>query len=294
VVSEDKPASSQNAGFDALQGMADLWRRSGQSFFAAQQKFLTDVSEQIKAAGQSASPLTFTAFKNEAERLATSSRALFDAWTSATQLSTASDAASRRQDGNRAAGQLLGRIFDPSLWLSATGGMDQGLDRLAEGPRLADVFDTERRFLAVFQAWLSVRGRGYEHNSLMLQAWTRAITEFSKALNQKAEKNEKLESSRELLTLWVEVANTVLLETQRSDAYLESQSKLLRASTDLRLAQQDVAEFYSEMFAVPTRTEIDDVHKSVTELRRELRALKRSGKAGVLHKGNFKGREAKQ
>jgi hypothetical protein len=51
---------------------------------------------------------------------------------------------------------------------------------------------------------------------------------------------------------------------------------VLKASTDLRLAQRKVAEFYSEMYGYPTRAELDDVHKAVTELRRELRALKRS------------------
>jgi class III poly(R)-hydroxyalkanoic acid synthase PhaE subunit len=154
--------------------------------------------------------------------------------------------------------------------------MDQGLDRVAEGPRLADLFDTERRFLAVFNAWVAVRRRGYEHNSLMLQAWIRATSQFSRALNEKAETGEKLESVRDLLTIWVETANTALLEMQRTEPYLESQRELVNASTQLRLAQQEVGQFYSELFAVPTRTEIDDVHRAVTELRREVRALKRT------------------
>ena len=81
---------------------------------------------------------------------------------------------------------------------------------------------------------------------------------------------------RAFLTLWGETANEVLLETQRSEAFLETQREVLKASTDLRLAQRTVAEFYSEMFGYPTRAELDDVHKTVTELRRELRALKRS------------------
>jgi hypothetical protein len=86
---------------------------------------------------------------------------------------------------------------------------------------------------------------------------------------------EALGSWRELLALWVETANTALLETQRSEAYLKSQRKILMASTDLRLAQQEIATFYSEMFGYPTREELDDVHRTVTELRRELRALQR-------------------
>src|SRR3712207_3299066 len=76
--------------------------------------------------------------------------------------------------------------------------------------------------------------------------------------------------------MWGETANTVFLEMQRSDAFLSTQRELLKASTDLRLAQRSVAEFYSEMFGYPTRAELDDVHRAVTELRRELRIMKRS------------------
>ena len=85
-------------------------------------------------------------------------------------------------------------------------------------------------------------------------------------------------SWREVLALWVETANTALLETQRSESYLKSQREILKASTDLRLAQQEIAAFYSEMFGYPTRAELDDVHRTVTELRRELRALQRAGR----------------
>src|SRR4029453_5014005 len=102
---------------------------------------------------------------------------------------------------------------------------------------------------------------------------------LAKRLNERAEKGEALESWREVLALWVETANEVLLETQRSEAFLTTQRDLIKASGDLRLAQQDLAEFYSEMFGYPTRTELDDVHRTVTELRRELRAFKRPSRA---------------
>jgi polyhydroxyalkanoate synthase subunit PhaE len=111
----------------------------------------------------------------------------------------------------------------------------------------------------------------------MLDAWTRAAGAFAKRLNERTERGEPpLDSVRAFLTLWGETANEILLETQRSDTFLETQREVLNASTDLRLAQRKVAEFYSEMFGYPTRAELDDVHKAVTELRRELRALKRS------------------
>jgi hypothetical protein len=62
---------------------------------------------------------------------------------------------------------------------------------------------------------------------------------------------------------------------QRSESFLKSQREMLKSSTDLRLAQRELAEFYSETYGYPTRAELDDVHRTVTELRRELRALKR-------------------
>ena len=124
-----------------------------------------------------------------------------------------------------------------------------------------------------------MRRHSLEHNKVMLEAWMKAAGAFAKTLNERAERGETLESSREVMALWVETANEVLLETQRSDAFLKTQRDLLKASTDLRLAQQELAEFYSEMFGYPTRTELDDVHKTVTELRRELRAFKRESRA---------------
>src|SRR3712207_4670440 len=127
-----------------------------------------------------------------------------------------------------------------------------------------------------------MRRRSLEHNKVMLEAWMKAAGAFARTLNERAEKGETLESWREVLALWVETANLVLLETQRSEAFLKTQRDVLKASTDLRLAQQEVAEYYSEMFGYPTRAELDDVHKVVTELRRELRAIKRQTRASSV------------
>ncbi len=71
---------------------------------------------------------------------------------------------------------------------------------------------------------------------------------------------------------------------QRSERHLDSQARLLKASTELRLAQQEVAEYYGQMFGLPTRTELDDVHKTLTEMRRELRATQRQLRAASAPK----------
>ena len=51
---------------------------------------------------------------------------------------------------------------------------------------------------------------------------------------------------------------------------------MTRSSTEYRLAEREIAEAFCEMHHIPTRTEMDEMQKAVTELKRELRAVRRS------------------
>jgi class III poly(R)-hydroxyalkanoic acid synthase PhaE subunit len=256
--------------------LAELWGQGGRSFVAAQQKMLDDMAERFSKATEGVPAVGETqAFDPQA--FAQANEAFGRLWSSALDLSkTFARNLQQGREPDPLVSGLIGRIFDPSAFFAGADGMDAALNRIAQGPRLADMWNTERRLLNVFNAWTAVRRRSLEHNTVMLEAWLQAAGSFAKMLNEKADRNETLGSWREVLAQWVETANTVLLETQRSEPYLKSQRELLKASTDLRLAQQEVAEFYSDMFGYPTRAELDDVHKALTELRREVRALERA------------------
>ena len=246
---------------------------------AAQQSLLRDMAERLSKAGTEGAPIGGETNLFDPQAVAQANEAFGRLWSSALELSqTFARNLQQGKEPDPLVSALLGRIFDPSAWFAGTDGMDAALNRLAQGPRLADLWNTERQMLTVFSAWTALRRRSLEHNTVMLEAWLLAASSFAKILNEKADRNEVLESWREVLALWVETADNVLLETQRSDAYLKSQRELLKASTDLRLAQQEIAEFYSQMFGYPTRAELDDVHKALTELRREVRALERTGR----------------
>ena len=63
--------------------------------------------------------------------------------------------------------------------------MDQALQRMAEGPRLADLWDTERKMLTLFNAWTALRRRSLEHNTVMLEAWLQAAGNVRQAPERK-------------------------------------------------------------------------------------------------------------
>ena len=259
-----------------MKTMAELWGRGGKDFAAAQQNFL---SAMAKAASGDAALGTIPPAMFDPQGLSQESAAFSKLWSAALEMSqTISRNLQGGEKQNPVVEELLGRIFDPRAWFSGPDGIDQALQRMAEGPRLADVWDSERKMLTVFNTWATLRRRSIEHNTVMLEAWIQAAGKFAKDLNERADRKEALGSWRDVLALWVETANTTLLEMQRSDPYLKSQREILKASTDLRLAQQEMARFYSEMFGYPTREELDDVHRTVTDLRRELRALQRANR----------------
>jgi polyhydroxyalkanoate synthase subunit PhaE len=260
--------------FESMQALADLWGKGAEAMASA-------YPPDAKAVADGMSKAFGIGYTSDTTGVEEARRSFDQAWTAAQSLSSSLSEGLQRGAG---AGQsdpvvtaMLAKIFDPRGWMSATNEVDEALQRMAEGPRLADLWNVERQFAEVFRAWTGLRQRSFEHNKVMLGAWTRAAGAFARRLNERTERGEPpLDSVRAFLTLWGETANEILLETQRSDAFLQTQREVLKASTDLRLAQRKVAEFYSEMYGYPTRAELDDVHKAVTELRRELRALKRS------------------
>jgi hypothetical protein len=259
-----------------MQALAEMWGRSGKDFAAAQQNLFMDMARHFTPGVLPEQGAVQPSFF-DTQAFTQASAAFSKLWSSALELSQSlMHQVDQGRKGDPIVGEVLAKLFDPRAWFSNIGGMDEVLQRMAEGPQLADLWNSERKLLDVFNAWAALRRRSIEHSTVMLETWMQAAGAFAKTLNEKADRKEALGSWRDVLALWVETANTTLLETQRSERYLQSQREILKASTDLRLAQQEVAAFYSEVFGYPTRTELDDVHRTVTELRRELRALRRT------------------
>ena len=173
-----------------------------------------------------------------------------------------------------AAGDWL-RIWSDSQksLFEAWGGGMAGLEKLTEGPAYATLLNLDKKMLNVQK--LSVeRSRDAERYWGLVQgAWNRAAERFSKALAQPGA--EPIRNGREMMDLWLATVNKALLELHRSDEFIEAQRRMTRTASDYRLAEREIAESFCEAHHIPPRTEMDEMQRTVTELRRELRALKR-------------------
>jgi hypothetical protein len=178
--------------------------------------------------------------------------------------------------GAGADAEAMRKLFDPAEWKRAGSHFDMGLEKLTEGPTYATLWDLDRKMLGLQKLWVERAKDVEEYWAVMQRAWTKALERFMKAAGDS--KGEPIKSGRQLLDLWLSTANKALLEMHRSEEFLEVQRRMTRSSTEYRLAEREIAEAFCEVHHIPTRTEVDELQKTVVELRREIRALKAKGR----------------
>lgn len=258
-----------------LKALTDFWSAQATTMLGMQQTVARSMAEGMQAmvAGGQASG---SAEATSSPELAQAGEAMAQLWSAATGLSTElAGRLTQVNDGSGAASEMLERIANPRYWLAGTPEMDDVLARMVDGPRLADLFDVERRYGNVMRRWTELRRTGFEHQRVLLESWMQTSHKFMTELAGRSGADGKPLEIKQVVALWTEIGNRQMLETQRSDAFLRTQRDTIRASTELRIAQAELSEHIGKQYGLPTRTEMDDVHRTMTEMRRELRRTRR-------------------
>ena len=155
------------------------------------------------------------------------------------------------------------------------------LQSIADGPKFADLATPQHDAAETWRETLDYTQAATDMGKVMQDAWVKTLARFNETHSIEDLKAQDPDAA---MNAWLDAANHELLETQRSGEYLDAQRRMIRSSMEIKARQKDIAEAWSEMYQMPTRTEIDDLTKIVHELRRELRKVKRelaSLKAGL-------------
>lgn len=177
-------------------------------------------------------------------------------------------------EGEGIAGETLKRMLDPGQFLYAgSDEINQTIQKLVEGPEFADIGTLERQALRATREWLTLREAGAEYRLITAKAWTTAFERFAKEVG--TDPGQLSAGPRALTDRWLAIANAELMATQRTDEFLAAQRKLLRAGVEYRIRERAMIEVWCETHSIPTRTEVDDLHKTVHLMRREMRELRK-------------------
>jgi polyhydroxyalkanoate synthase subunit PhaE len=127
-----------------------------------------------------------------------------------------------------------------------------------------------------FALWLENQQLAAAYQLLIGEAWVDAFQALMQKLIDMAQKGETLTDQRHLLRIWVEVADEVFIELFHSDAYAKAQSAYVNSNMALRRQQRELLEVWLRDNDMPTRSDVDEAHHQIYQLRKEMKALKKS------------------
>jgi class III poly(R)-hydroxyalkanoic acid synthase PhaE subunit len=151
----------------------------------------------------------------------------------------------------------------------------QSLARLVGSPNLGISREFNEKLQLGFDAWVSWQLATMEYQGVLSDIWDQAFDGFKETLLSMAEKGEKVETLRDFVLLWTRGAEKVFTEAFRTETYVLAQGKMLNAGMAYRIRERKIIEEYLKLYDLPTRSELDETHRRIYELRKEVKALKK-------------------
>ena len=137
---------------------------------------------------------------------------------------------------------MLARLSEKPAGFGDGNEMSAAIEQMAQGPRLADVWDIDRKMALVFGAWIEMRQRLASYNAVAVSAVDGGIEAvFRSDVRRPDERSKPPPDWREAFAKWSEISNEELIRNQRTDGFLQAQKELLQAGLQLRSRQDDVA-----------------------------------------------------
>lgn len=158
------------------------------------------------------------------------------------------------------------KLFDPAQF--------QGL-KMTELPSFAGLTNYDTKVATAVDEWQDLQKEISNYAYVVMKAWLEAHTRFQGELEEVMKSEDGTKGWREVMDFWQQTADKTLMEMHRSEDFLKAQKGLIEASAAYRMAEQTVADETNKAMHIPTRSEIDELHKKVYELSKELRALKK-------------------
>jgi class III poly(R)-hydroxyalkanoic acid synthase PhaE subunit len=183
--------------------------------------------------------------------------------------------------------ELTGQLRDLGMrWLDIVGAWNSawaGLGPTAAMPRFSDLLEQMPPLGLAgeqTQAWRELAAAqdecqklGQELRTVLMQVQADALALLEQRVRERERSNATVATYRELYDLWVECGEQVYAQVAHSDAYAKLQAELGNATMRLRARQQKVIERGLKQFDLPTRSELNTVHRQLRELRAKVAAL---------------------
>ena len=199
--------------------------------------------------------------------------------------------------GRRAADALVGRVDDQQSQMLATlrrfsemwaevaekGGLEpeewaralRDATGLGGPPSPGFGFSREHqaRLGSLMRAWWDQKSKELVYQRYLSQAWSKAFLRTVEDMDAKARKSESISRPEDFLEAWVKVADEVFTDLFKTEEFARAQAEALNAGHRVRRGRRELSEGLLQACDLPTQTDLEEAHKGLYALRREVRAL---------------------
>ena len=155
-------------------------------------------------------------------------------------------------------------------WVGAAsageGATRQFADLLAQMPAMGLAREPAEIWRELMAAQAECQALEQEVRAVWINVQSEALGLVEKTLRER-NPDRAVENYRELYDLWVECGEKVFAQVAHSESYAKLQAQVGNAAIKLRAKQQAVIERNLKYFDLPTRAELNTVHKQMRELR---------------------------
>ena len=151
----------------------------------------------------------------------------------------------------------------------------QTVGRLVTSPNLGPAREFSEVIQQGFDTWVDWYMAYIDYQALLSETWQKAVNDFFDRLMTMAEKGESVESVRDLMLLWTRGAEEIFANTFREERYTLIQGKMLNSALAFRKQERMILEEWLNAYDLPTRSELDETHRRIYELRKEVKQLKK-------------------
>lgn len=156
---------------------------------------------------------------------------------------------------------------------------DQTFGMMVNTPGVGLTRELSNKISQGFEAWKTLTQAMDDYQYLILDAWSGVMEQVMRDMMKRTEQGQPVQSIRELVKMWTGAADKSFAQVATSEKYAEVQGRFLSSYMDYRIKEQQIVEEFLRYSYVPTRSEMDEAHRNVYELRKEVKALKKALKA---------------
>jgi class III poly(R)-hydroxyalkanoic acid synthase PhaE subunit len=161
-------------------------------------------------------------------------------------------------------------------WMGAAslgeGATRQFADLLARMPPLGLAREQTESWREMMAAQAECQALEQALRAVWVQVQSEALNRVEKLLRERPPE-QRINNYRELYDLWVDCGEKVFAQVAHSESYAKLQAQVGNAAIKLRARQQAVIERGLKYFDLPTRAELNTVHKQMRELRERIATL---------------------